>query len=88
MLDKYGIESGHIETVHSFTNDQNLVDNQHKSARRGRSAPMNMVIKMVEARPEGQGWLPVVKLSDVPTKNTGDPEMIALAKKVLSMGSS
>ncbi|HAV46286.1 MAG TPA: nicotinate phosphoribosyltransferase, partial [Halomonas sp.] len=43
-------------------------------------APMNMVIKMVEARPEGQGWLPVVKLSDVPTKNTGDPEMIALAK--------
>jgi nicotinate phosphoribosyltransferase len=51
-------------------------------------APMNMVIKMVEARPEGQGWLPVVKLSDVPTKNTGDPEMIALAKKVLSMGSS
>ena len=51
-------------------------------------APMNMVIKMVEARPEGQGWLPVVKLSDVSTKNTGDPEMIALAKKVLSMGSS
>ena len=51
-------------------------------------APMNMVIKMVEARPEGQGWLPVVKLSDVPTKNTGDPEMIALAKKVLSMGHS
>lgn len=51
-------------------------------------APMNMVIKMVEARPEGQGWLPVVKLSDVPTKNTGDPEMIALAKKVLSMGRS
>ena len=47
-----------------------------------------MVIKMVEARPEGQGWLPVVKLSDVSTKNTGDPEMIALAKKVLSMGSS
>jgi nicotinate phosphoribosyltransferase len=51
-------------------------------------APMNMVIKMVEARPEGQGWLPVVKLSDVPTKHTGDPVMIALAKKVLSMGRS
>jgi len=49
-------------------------------------APMNMVIKMVEARPEGQGWLPVVKLSDVPTKNTGDPEMIALAKRILSLG--
>ena len=49
-------------------------------------APMNMVIKMVEARPEGQGWLPVVKLSDVPTKHTGDPEMIALAKRILSLG--
>ena len=49
-------------------------------------APMNMVIKMVEARPEGQGWLPVVKLSDVPTKHTGDQEMIALAKRILSLG--
>ena len=42
--DKLGIESGHIETVHSYTNDQNLLDNYHKSYRRGRSAPLNMVI--------------------------------------------
>ncbi|MCB0503650.1 MAG: glyceraldehyde-3-phosphate dehydrogenase [Bacteroidetes bacterium] len=41
---KYGIASGHIETVHSYTNDQNLLDNYHKKYRRGRSAPMNMVI--------------------------------------------
>ncbi|HUH73717.1 MAG TPA: glyceraldehyde-3-phosphate dehydrogenase [Chitinophagales bacterium] len=41
---KYGIESGHIESVHSFTNDQNLLDNFHKKYRRGRSAPLNMVI--------------------------------------------
>ncbi|WP_110685392.1 nicotinate phosphoribosyltransferase [Salinicola aestuarinus] len=47
--------------------------------------PMNMVIKMVEARPEGQHWLPVVKLSDIPDKHTGDPEMIALAKRVLAL---
>ena len=47
--------------------------------------PMNMVIKMVEARPEGQHWLPVIKLSDVPDKHTGDPEMIALAKRVLAL---
>ncbi|MDX5976861.1 nicotinate phosphoribosyltransferase [Vreelandella alkaliphila] len=47
--------------------------------------PMNMVIKMVEARPEGQGWLPVIKLSDVPDKHTGDPEMISLAKRILSL---
>ncbi len=42
--DKYGIESGHIETCHSYTNDQNLIDNYHKKERRGRSAPLNMVI--------------------------------------------
>ena len=35
---------GHVETVHSFTNDQNLVDNFHAGDRRGRSAALNMVI--------------------------------------------
>jgi glyceraldehyde 3-phosphate dehydrogenase len=39
-----GIERGHIETVHAYTNDQNLLDNYHKKERRGRSAPINMVI--------------------------------------------
>lgn len=42
--DEYGIENGHVETVHSYTNDQNLIDNYHKGERRGRSAPMNMVL--------------------------------------------
>jgi glyceraldehyde 3-phosphate dehydrogenase len=42
--DKYGVEYGHVETVHSFTNDQNLIDNFHKGDRRGRSAVLNMVI--------------------------------------------
>lgn len=40
----YGIVRGHVETVHSFTNDQNLIDNFHKGDRRGRSAVLNMVI--------------------------------------------
>ncbi len=40
----FGIEKGHIETVHSYTNDQNLLDNFHKKTRRGRSAPLNLVI--------------------------------------------
>ncbi|MBN8697142.1 MAG: glyceraldehyde-3-phosphate dehydrogenase [Bacteroidetes bacterium] len=39
-----GIVRGHIETVHSYTNDQNLLDNYHKKYRRGRSAALNMVI--------------------------------------------
>ena len=40
----YGIEHGHLETVHAYTNDQNLIDNFHKKDRRGRGAPLNMVI--------------------------------------------
>ncbi|HEY0900067.1 MAG TPA: glyceraldehyde-3-phosphate dehydrogenase, partial [Sphingobacteriaceae bacterium] len=44
MENTFGIEKGHIETVHSYTNDQNLLDNYHKKYRRGRSAPLNMVI--------------------------------------------
>ncbi|MGO4491678.1 glyceraldehyde-3-phosphate dehydrogenase [Arthrobacter sp. 2YAF22_2] len=42
--DRYGVVHGHVETVHSFTNDQNLIDNFHKGDRRGRSAALNMVI--------------------------------------------
>ncbi len=42
--DNYGIVKGHIETVHAYTNDQNLLDNMHKKPRRGRSAAVNMVI--------------------------------------------
>ncbi|MCH2230441.1 MAG: glyceraldehyde-3-phosphate dehydrogenase [Crocinitomicaceae bacterium] len=42
--DKLGVVKGHIETVHAYTNDQNLLDNMHKKPRRGRSAAINMVI--------------------------------------------
>jgi glyceraldehyde 3-phosphate dehydrogenase len=42
--DEFGIVTGHVETVHAYTNDQNLTDNYHKASRRGRSAPLNMVI--------------------------------------------
>lgn len=42
--DKFGIVNGHMETIHSYTNDQNLIDNYHKADRRGRGAPLNMVL--------------------------------------------
>ena len=42
--DSLGIERGHIETIHSYTNDQNLLDNYHDKYRRGRSAALNLVI--------------------------------------------
>ena len=44
ISDHLGIVKGHIETVHAYTNDQNLLDNMHKKPRRGRSAAINMVI--------------------------------------------
>ena len=39
-----GVVKGHVETIHAYTNDQNLLDNMHKKPRRGRSAAINMVI--------------------------------------------
>jgi len=44
LNDEYGVECGHVETVHSYTNDQNLIDNYHAGDRRGRAAALNMVI--------------------------------------------
>ena len=42
--DRVGILHGHLETIHAYTNDQNLVDNMHSKYRRGRAAALNMVI--------------------------------------------
>lgn len=56
-----------------FTNDTGL-------------KPMNIVLKMTEALPEGKEWTPVIKLSDEPNKHSGDRQMIELAKTVLGIG--
>ena len=40
----FGVNHGHLETIHAYTNDQNLVDNMHNKYRRGRAAALNMVI--------------------------------------------
>ncbi|WP_298348219.1 glyceraldehyde-3-phosphate dehydrogenase [uncultured Dokdonia sp.] len=42
--DTLGVQTGHLETIHAYTNDQNLVDNMHSKYRRGRAAALNMVI--------------------------------------------
>jgi glyceraldehyde 3-phosphate dehydrogenase len=62
--DNFEIVNGHMETVHSYTNDQNLIDNYHKKNRRGRGAPLNMVITetgassaVVKLLPELEGKL-------------------------------
>ncbi len=64
LNDKYGVVNGHVETVHSYTNDQNLIDNYHKGDRRGRAAGLNMVLTetgaakaVAKALPELEGKL-------------------------------
>lgn len=64
LNDHYGVKYGHVETVHSFTNDQNLIDNFHKGERRGRAAGLNMVLTetgaakaVAKALPELEGKL-------------------------------
>ncbi|UOQ58639.1 glyceraldehyde-3-phosphate dehydrogenase [Leucobacter allii] len=64
LNDEYGVRHGHVETVHSYTNDQNLIDNFHKGDRRGRSAALNMVLTetgaakaVAKALPEFEGKL-------------------------------
>lgn len=61
LNDKFGIQNGHVETIHSYTNDQNLIDNYHVADRRGRSAPLNMVITETGAAKAVAKALPVLK---------------------------
>ena len=87
--DQYKIRGGHIETVHAYTNDQNLIDNFHKGDRRGRGAPLNMVITttgavkaVAKALPELEGKLTGNAIR-VPTPNVSLSILsLALEKEV------
>jgi len=88
MNDEFEIVHGHMETVHAYTNDQNLIDNYHKKNRRGRGAPLNMVITetgassaVVRLLPELQGKLTGNAIR-VPTPN------VSLAILNLTLGRS
>ncbi len=59
MEDSLGVVHGHLETIHAYTNDQNLVDNMHKKYRRGRAAALNMVITETGAGKAVSKALPV-----------------------------
>ncbi len=86
-----GIEKGHLETIHSYTNDQNLLDNYHKKNRRGRSAPLNMVITetgaakaAVKVIPELEGKL-TGNAVRVPTPNVSLVILTLTVKKQTSL---
>ncbi len=61
LEDNFGIKKGHLETIHAYTNDQNLVDNMHKKYRRGRAAALNMVITETGAGKAVAKALPVLE---------------------------
>ncbi len=61
LEDNFGIKKGHLETIHAYTNDQNLVDNMHKKHRRGRAAALNMVITETGAGKAVAKALPVLE---------------------------
>ena len=88
LMDKYDVIKGHVETVHSYTNDQNLIDNYHKGERRGRSAALNMVLTETGAAKAVQKAIPELagKLTGnsirVPTPN------VSMAILNLQLGAS
>lgn len=61
LNDTYGVNHGHVETVHAYTNDQNLIDNFHKGSRRGRAAALNMVLTETGAASAVAKALPELK---------------------------
>ncbi|MBN2667834.1 MAG: glyceraldehyde-3-phosphate dehydrogenase [Bacteroidales bacterium] len=87
----FGIEKGHIETIHSYTNDQNLLDNYHKKTRRGRSAPINMVLTETGASKAAAKVIPTLqgKLTAnavrIPTPNASLAILMLTLKKSVSV---
>ena len=87
MHDQFGIDGGHLETVHAFTNDQNLTDNFHAKERRGRAGPLNMVLTETGAGQAVGKCLPelVGKLTAnairVPTPNVSMAVLVLNLKK-------
>jgi glyceraldehyde 3-phosphate dehydrogenase len=86
----YGIRKGWMTTVHSYTNDQNLLDLPHKDLRRARAAAINMVptttgaaVAVGEVLPELKGRLDGFAMR-VPTPNVSVVDLNVLVDKKTS----
>jgi glyceraldehyde 3-phosphate dehydrogenase len=87
LNDALGIEKGHMTTVHSYTNDQKILDGSHKDLRRGRSCAVSMIPTSTGAAkalglviPELKGKVDGVSLR-VPTPNVSIVDFTFCAKK-------
>jgi glyceraldehyde 3-phosphate dehydrogenase len=91
MNDNFGIETGFMTTIHSYTADQKLLDNSHKDLRRARSAPNSIIPTTTGATkslgdviPELKGKVEGISIR-VPTPNVSLVEFVFLSKKNLSV---
>jgi glyceraldehyde 3-phosphate dehydrogenase len=87
LQDKFGIEKGSMTTIHSYTNDQNVLDFPHKDLRRARAAALNMIPTSTGAAkaiglvvPELKGKLDGYAMR-VPTPNVSVVDFVAVLKK-------
>lgn len=87
LNDAFGIEKGLVTTVHSYTNDQNILDLPHKDLRRARAGAMSMIPTSTGAAkavslvlPELKGKLDGMAIR-VPTPNVSVVDLVAVLKK-------
>ena len=91
LNDAVGIEKGLMTTIHSYTNDQNVVDNSHKDLRRARACAMSMIPTSTGAAkaigivlPELKGKLDGGAIR-VPTANVSMVDLNFVSKKATSV---
>jgi len=89
--DNFGIETGFMSTIHSYTTDQKLLDNSHKDFRRARSSPNSIIPTTTGATkslgdviPELKGKVEGISIR-VPTPNVSLVEFVFSSKKNLSV---
>jgi glyceraldehyde 3-phosphate dehydrogenase len=87
LQDSFGIEKGLVTTIHSYTNDQNILDLPHKDLRRARAAAMSMIPTSTGAAkavalvlPELKGKMDGMAVR-VPTPNVSVVDLVATLKK-------
>ena len=89
LRDNFGLDSGHMTTIHSYTNDQRIIDSPHKDLRRARAGALSMIptstgaTKAIEEIfPELKGNLSAISIR-VPTPNVSIIDFVAkLSTKV------
>src|SRR5438552_935868 len=87
LYDKFGMKKGSMTTIHSYTNDQNVLDFPHKDLRRARAAALNMIPTTTGAAkaislvmPEMKGRLDGFSMR-VPTPDVSVVDLVAVLEK-------